>query len=126
MPARDMLCEQVAKKTPLGVEAKMIIDAGGLLSGDIMVGMTRDQLENNRNGYVYISPHPSPLVKHISLLSLTCCDSLVHDGFLRTAPQAEELGTMVGRSTWSSNLSSPTTLHHQASHPPFQRVPLSP
>lgn len=72
MPAHDMLCEQVAKKTPLGVQAKRIIDAGGLLSGDIMVGMTRDQLENNRNGHVYISPHPSPLVKHIYLLSLAC------------------------------------------------------
>jgi adenylate kinase len=44
----DMLREQVAKQTALGVEAKKIMDAGGLVSDDIMVGMIRDQLENNR------------------------------------------------------------------------------
>ncbi|KAI0251120.1 hypothetical protein BJV78DRAFT_488831 [Lactifluus subvellereus] len=35
-----MLREHVAKELPLGVEAKKIIDAGGLVSDDIMVGMT--------------------------------------------------------------------------------------
>ena len=45
----DMLREQVAKKTALGVEAKKIMDAGGLVSDDIMVGMIRDQLENNKS-----------------------------------------------------------------------------
>ena len=44
----DMLREQVAAKTPLGVEAKKIMDMGGLVSDDIMVGMIRDQLENNK------------------------------------------------------------------------------
>lgn len=51
----DMLREQVAKKTALGTEAKKIMDAGGLVSDDIMVGMIKDQLENNKtcqNGYV--------------------------------------------------------------------------
>lgn len=51
----DMLREQVAQKTNLGVEAKKIMDAGGLVSDDIMVGMIRDQLENNKdckNGWV--------------------------------------------------------------------------
>lgn len=43
-----MLREQVAKKTALGVEAKKIMDAGGLVSDDIMVGMIKDQLENNK------------------------------------------------------------------------------
>jgi adenylate kinase len=43
-----MLREQVAQKTPLGVEAKKIMDAGGLVSDEIMVGMIRDQLENNK------------------------------------------------------------------------------
>lgn len=50
-----MLREQVAAKTPLGVEAKKIMDAGGLVSDDIMVGIIRDQLQNNKackNGYV--------------------------------------------------------------------------
>jgi adenylate kinase len=44
----DMLREQVAQKTPIGLEAKKIIDAGGLVSDDIMVGMIKDQLENNK------------------------------------------------------------------------------
>jgi len=43
-----MLREQVVKKTALGVEAKKIMDAGGLVSDDIMVGMIKDQLENNQ------------------------------------------------------------------------------
>ena len=50
-----MLREQVAQKTALGVEAKKIMDAGGLVSDEIMVGMIKDQLENNKtckNGYV--------------------------------------------------------------------------
>ena len=51
-----MLREQVAKKTKLGVEAKKIMDGGGLVSDDIVVGMIKDQLENNggcKNGCVY-------------------------------------------------------------------------
>lgn len=51
-----MLREQVAKKTPLGIEAKKIMDAGGLVSDDIVVGMIKDQLENNKtckNGCVH-------------------------------------------------------------------------
>jgi len=55
-----MLREQVAKKTNLGVEAKKIMDAGGLVSDDIMVGMIKDQLENNKsckNGYVTFLYH---------------------------------------------------------------------
>lgn len=44
----DMLREQVSAKTPLGVEAKKIMDAGGLVSDDIMVGMIKDQLEHNK------------------------------------------------------------------------------
>jgi len=43
-----MLREQVAKKTALGAGAKKIMDAGGLVSPDIMVDMIRDQLENNQ------------------------------------------------------------------------------
>lgn len=43
----DMLRSQVAKKTPLGREAKKIMDAGGLVSDDIMIGMIKNELENN-------------------------------------------------------------------------------
>ena len=43
-----MLREEVQKQTPLGVEAKKIMDAGGLVSDDIMVGMIKQQLSNNK------------------------------------------------------------------------------
>ncbi|KAH9935815.1 adenylate kinase 1 [Amylocystis lapponica] len=69
----DMLREQVTQKTKLGVEAKKIMDAGGLVSDDIMVGMIKDQLENNK----------------------ACKNGFVLDGFPRTVPQAEKLDGML-------------------------------
>jgi hypothetical protein len=44
----DMLRAQVAKKTPLGREAKKIMDQGGLVSDDIMINMIKNELETNR------------------------------------------------------------------------------
>lgn len=49
-----MLRAQVTKKTALGREAKKIMDAGGLVSDEIMVNMIKSELESNRecsNGY---------------------------------------------------------------------------
>ncbi|KAA1477072.1 adenylate kinase [Dentipellis sp. KUC8613] len=69
----DMLREQVQQKTPLGVEAKKIMDAGGLVSDDIMVNIIKDQLENNK----------------------ACKNGFVLDGFPRTVPQAEKLDAML-------------------------------
>ncbi|KAK7035853.1 adenylate kinase [Favolaschia claudopus] len=69
----DMLREQVAQKTPLGVAAKKIMDAGGLVSDDIMVNMIKDQLENNKD----------------------CKNGFVLDGFPRTVPQAQKLDGML-------------------------------
>jgi adenylate kinase len=69
----DMLREQVAQKTPLGIEAKKIMDTGGLVSDDIMVGMIKDQLENNK----------------------ACKNGFVLDGFPRTVPQAQKLDGML-------------------------------
>ncbi|KIM49577.1 hypothetical protein M413DRAFT_61232 [Hebeloma cylindrosporum] len=69
----DMLREQVQQKTPLGVEAKKIMDAGGLVSDDIMVNMIKDQLDNNKS----------------------CKNGFVLDGFPRTVPQAQKLDGML-------------------------------
>ncbi|ESK92211.1 adenylate kinase cytosolic [Moniliophthora roreri MCA 2997] len=69
---RDEFC-QVAQKTALGVEAKKIMDAGGLVSDEIMVGMIKDQLENNQS----------------------CKNGFVLDGFPRTVPQAQKLDGML-------------------------------
>lgn len=44
----DMLRSQVAKKTPLGREAKKIMDQGGLVSDDIVIGMIKNELDNNK------------------------------------------------------------------------------
>lgn len=43
----DMLRSEVGKQTSLGVEAKKIMDAGGLVSDEIVVGMIKNQLESN-------------------------------------------------------------------------------
>ena len=54
----DMLRSQVAKKTPLGREAKKIMEAGGLVSDEIMVGMIKNELDNNNEckyGYVLLT-----------------------------------------------------------------------
>ncbi|TFK17397.1 adenylate kinase 1 [Coprinopsis marcescibilis] len=69
----DMLRDQVDKQTPLGIAAKKIMDAGGLVSDDIMVNMIKDQLENNKD----------------------CKNGFVLDGFPRTVPQAQKLDGML-------------------------------
>lgn len=56
-----MLRDQVAKQTQLGKEAKKIMDAGGLVSDEIMIGMIREQLATNKdckNGYVGALSNP--------------------------------------------------------------------
>lgn len=42
-----MLRSQVAKKTTLGRAAKKIMDEGGLVSDDIVIGMIKEELDNN-------------------------------------------------------------------------------
>ena len=69
----DMLRDQVSKKTDLGVKAKKIMDEGGLVSDDIMIGMIQQQLENNK----------------------ACVKGFIPDGFPRTVPQAEKLDEML-------------------------------
>ena len=119
-----MLREQVTKKAKLGVEAKKIMDAGQLVSDDIMVGIIRDQLENNKeckNGCVRVSCIGTLAVPRMQchirdlLFCPTECDlscllpspfpldvptlilfvSFVLDGFPRTVPQAEKLDSML-------------------------------
>lgn len=43
----DMLRAAVAAKTPLGLEAKKVMDAGGLVSDEIVVGMIEENLDKN-------------------------------------------------------------------------------
>ncbi|KAJ4475635.1 adenylate kinase-domain-containing protein [Lentinula aciculospora] len=69
----DMLREQVAQKTKLGLEAKKIMDEGGLVPDEVMVGMIKGELENNK----------------------ACKNGFVLDGFPRTVPQAKKLDGML-------------------------------
>ena len=69
----DLLRAQVAQGTELGKQAKKIMDQGGLVSDEIMVGMIKDQLENNKQ----------------------CKKGFILDGFPRTTTQAEKLDQML-------------------------------
>ncbi|KAG9302121.1 hypothetical protein G9A89_020555 [Geosiphon pyriformis] len=71
----DMLRSQVAGKTPLGLQAKKVMESGGLVSDEIMVGMIQDELKNNPE----------------------CKKGFILDGFPRTVPQAEKLDTMLAQ-----------------------------
>lgn len=64
----DMLRAAVKAGTPLGLEAKKIMDQGGLISDEIITGMVKDRVqeEDCKNGYLL-------------------------DGFPRTIPQANAM-----------------------------------
>lgn len=64
----DMLRGHVKAGTELGIEAKKIMDAGGLVSDEIIMGMVKERTTRDdcKNGYLF-------------------------DGFPRTIPQAEAL-----------------------------------
>ena len=62
-----MLRQQVALGTDLCKEAKKIMDQGGLVKDEIMIGMIKDQLETNRS----------------------CQKGFILDGFPRPTPQAD-------------------------------------
>lgn len=56
-----MLRSQIAKKTALGREAKKIMDQGGLVSDEIVIGMIKEELDHNKEcqgGYVSSIAHP--------------------------------------------------------------------
>ncbi|MCJ1238650.1 adenylate kinase [Varicellaria rhodocarpa] len=72
----DMLRSQVAKKTQLGREAKKIMDQGGLVSDEIMIGMIKQELDSNQE----------------------CKNGFILDGFPRTVAQAERLDGMLSES----------------------------
>jgi len=64
----DMLRAAVKAGTPLGIEAKKVMDAGGLVSDDIIIGLVKDRLlqDDCKAGYMF-------------------------DGFQRTIPQADAM-----------------------------------
>jgi adenylate kinase len=71
--AGDMLRSEVARDTPLGREAKPIMDAGGLVPDDLVVRMIDARLNQP-----------------------DAADGVLLDGFPRTAAQASALDAMLG------------------------------
>ena len=64
----DMLRAAVKAGTPLGLEAKKVMDAGGLVSDDIIIGLVKDRLKD-----------------------ADCANGYLFDGFPRTVPQADAM-----------------------------------
>ncbi|MDB5773737.1 MAG: adenylate kinase [Burkholderia sp.] len=64
----DMLRAAVKAGTPLGIEAKKVMDAGGLVSDDIIIGLVKDRLKQP-----------------------DCANGYLFDGFPRTLPQADAM-----------------------------------
>jgi adenylate kinase len=70
----DMLRAEVASGSPLGVEAKKVMDAGQLVSDAIVIGMIDKRTDQP-----------------------DCAKGFVLDGFPRTEPQAEALDAMLAK-----------------------------
>lgn len=64
----DMLRAAVKAQTPLGLAAKSIMDAGGLVSDEIVLGLVRERISEQ-----------------------DCRSGFILDGFPRTTPQADAL-----------------------------------
>ena len=67
----DMLRAAVREGTPLGIEARKVMDKGGLVSDDIILGLIKERINHT-----------------------DCKNGFLLDGFPRTIAQAEGLDTM--------------------------------
>lgn len=65
-----MLRAAVKAGTPLGLEAKKVMDSGGLVSDDIIIGLVKERIAQ-----------------------ADCAKGFLFDGFPRTLPQAEAMKT---------------------------------
>lgn len=70
----DMLRAAIAAKTPLGLEAKAIVDRGDLVSDTIVSGIISDRMDED-----------------------DCANGFILDGFPRTIAQADSLTHMLDR-----------------------------
>lgn len=64
----DMLRAAVKAGTPLGIAAKVIMDAGGLVSDDIIIDLVKERIKD-----------------------ADCANGFLFDGFPRTIPQAQAM-----------------------------------
>lgn len=68
----DMLRAAVKAQSPMGIEAKKVMDAGGLVSDDIILGLIDERIQQD-----------------------DCANGFLFDGFPRTLEQAEALKAKV-------------------------------
>ncbi|MEM7047177.1 MAG: adenylate kinase [Pseudomonadota bacterium] len=68
----DMLRQAIEDQTPLGQQAKEIIDSGELLPDDVMIAMIRERIsqEDCREGFI-LDGYPRTLVQADSLADMT-------------------------------------------------------
>lgn len=64
----DMLRAAVKAGTPLGLQAKAVMESGGLVSDDIIIGLVKERIKE-----------------------ADCANGFLFDGFPRTIPQAEAM-----------------------------------
>ena len=64
----DMLRAAVKAGTPLGVQAKQVMDAGGLVSDDLIINLVKERIAQS-----------------------DCANGFLFDGFPRTIPQADAM-----------------------------------
>ncbi len=68
----DLLRSEIHNQTPLGIEAKKIMDKGHLVPDEVVIGMISSALDSNPK-----------------------CDGFLFDGFPRTSAQAEALDKLL-------------------------------
>jgi adenylate kinase len=68
----DLLRSEIQNKTPLGIEAKKLMDKGHLVPDEVVIGMISSALDSNPD-----------------------CDGFLFDGFPRTSTQAEALDRLL-------------------------------
>lgn len=69
----DMLRAAVREGTPLGIKAQKVMDAGGLVSDDIMIGIVRDRLkapDADTRGYI-LDGFPRTIDQAVALDEIT-------------------------------------------------------
>ncbi len=69
----DMLREEVAKGTPLGLQAKDIMASGGLVSDELIIAIVKERIKAD-----------------------DCKNGFILDGFPRTVVQAQKLDELIG------------------------------